>query len=59
MKVTINLTPTEAEHILTLLHERKEDGSYCGNKDQYYKRTNKIISKIKGCFFDTYENKME
>ena len=42
----IELTMPEASHLLTLLNERIEDGSYYGNKKQYYARSECIYKKI-------------
>ena len=39
-------TQAERNHLLTLLEERKRDGSYYGNQEQYYKRTDRLISKL-------------
>ena len=37
------LTEPELNHLLGLLESRKEDGSYCGPRDQYYARTERLI----------------
>jgi hypothetical protein len=42
----IILSKIEIEHILTLLKERKEDGSYYGNAKYYYKRNETLIKKL-------------
>jgi hypothetical protein len=42
--IEIKLTPVECGHLITLLMERKEDGSYYGNQKQYYNRTNKLLN---------------
>ena len=42
----IELTDIEIRHILSLLYERKEGGSYYGIQKIYYARTDKIINKL-------------
>jgi len=42
----IRLLPAERKHLLNLLHDKKMDGSYYGNKKAYYERTEKIINKL-------------
>ena len=44
--MTIDLTAAEASHLLTLLNERIEDGTYYGNREQYYARSERIYRKI-------------
>lgn len=44
--MTIDLTVAEASHLLTLLNERIEDGTYYGNREQYYARSERIYQKI-------------
>jgi hypothetical protein len=39
-------TQAERNHLLTLLEERKKGGCYYGNREQYYKRTDRLISKL-------------
>lgn len=37
------LTLPELNHLMTLLEEAKESGSYYGPRDQYYARTDRLI----------------
>jgi hypothetical protein len=37
------LTLPELNHLLALLEDRKESGSYTGPRDQYYARTERLI----------------
>ena len=41
-KITISLTRVEACHLLQLLINDAEDGSYYGRKDHWYNRTAKL-----------------
>lgn len=43
---TAELTTVERQHLLTLLIERKESGDYYGHREQYYKRTDKLIERF-------------
>jgi len=43
----IKLTVVEATTLLDLLLERKEEGSYYGNREQYNKRIVRLIEKLK------------
>lgn len=42
----IKFTEVETSTILTLVEERIEDGCYYGNKEQYYKRLDRIKLKL-------------
>ena len=42
----ISLTKSEVRHLLGLLDENQAEGSYYGNKKQYYKRTEVLIEKL-------------
>lgn len=42
----VNLTVAEANHVLTLIVDRIEDGIYYGNKEQYYARSERIRQKF-------------
>jgi len=46
MKLSLKLRPVEIEHLLTLLEERKREGSYYGRREHYYKRTDKLINLL-------------
>jgi hypothetical protein len=43
------LTKAEIIHLLTLLEERRLEGSYYGVREHYYKRTDRLIE-----YFDKY-----
>lgn len=45
-EINIKLTPIEAAHILTLIRENNRDGWHYGNREQYFKRAQKIFDKI-------------
>lgn len=42
--IDLQLNGVEIDHILELLKERKEEGSYYGQKKHYYGRTDRLIS---------------
>ena len=44
MKVTF--TDVEIKHLLRLLLDAVDDGSYYGNKQQYWARHKRIVSKL-------------
>ena len=46
MKKALLLNLAEIGHLLTLLCETKEEGSYYGRQDFYYARTDKLIDKL-------------
>ena len=52
MKVKLDLTIPEANHLLRLLASNEEDGSYTAPKDQYWARANRILKK----FQEAYES---
>lgn len=45
-KIEHKFTMGEINHIVGLLEERRENGSYVGNREQYYKRTHKLINQL-------------
>ena len=42
----MTLTTAQAAHLLTLLHNAAEEGSYYGNREQYYARTQSLIKLL-------------
>jgi hypothetical protein len=44
---TIRLTKSEIEHLLCLIHDNQREGNYWGNKIYYWKRSERIESKLK------------
>lgn len=44
--ITLKLTEPELDMIYELLKSREREGSYYGNRAQYYSRLNKVINKI-------------
>lgn len=42
-KRTYKLTTPESEHLLWLLMQEQEDGSYSGNRERYYARRDRLI----------------
>jgi hypothetical protein len=47
--VEVDLTVTECEMLLNLLQDRKAEGSYYGNREQYYRRIDRVKDKIIIC----------
>ena len=45
--MNIDLSETELEDIVILLHQNEDEGSYWGRKDYYWKRHNNVLKKIK------------
>lgn len=43
---TVTLTTAQMAHLINLLQERAEDGSYYGNREQYYARTQSLIELL-------------
>jgi len=43
----MKLTTAEVSHLINLLQERKEEGSYYGRKDYYYMRTDKLLEMLR------------
>jgi hypothetical protein len=44
--ITVQLTLPQVAHLLHLLHADAEEGSYYGNKEQYYAGTQAIIKVL-------------
>ena len=42
----MTLTEAEINHLENLLLQEKEEGSYYGNKEQYYKRIDRLLKKL-------------
>ena len=47
-KVSVTLTRPELDTIWNLVHEKIEDGSYYGNREQYYARLDRIKEALGG-----------
>lgn len=45
-KTKLELTEAERSHLVDLLLMRMEDGGYYGPKNQYYKRTERLLKKL-------------
>lgn len=43
---SIELTEPEIDHLITLLINNKEEGSYYGVRWHWYQRTNKLLNKL-------------
>ena len=43
---TLKLKHTEIQYLLNLAMSSKEEGSYYGRRDYYYKRQNDVINKL-------------
>jgi hypothetical protein len=48
------LTKPEAEHILTLISNNENEGSYYAPKEQYWARSERIKKKLQEITKDTY-----
>ncbi len=44
--INIELSNTEINHILSVLLDRADEGSYSGDREKYYKRTEELIEKL-------------
>jgi len=42
----IKFTPAEVSHILNIIDHNERDGIYSGNRDHYWKRSNRIKEKL-------------
>ena len=51
-QMTVKLTKSEINHLLHLVEKNEEDGSYTEPKDQYWKRSQRIKSKLEEEFLD-------
>jgi len=43
---TVKLTLPEINHILNLADDRDRDGWYCGNKEQFEARHERVLEKL-------------
>lgn len=46
----IKLTDAEMSLVYSLVIHRKHEGSYAGNKDQYYKRVQSVLDKLESAY---------
>lgn len=46
MTVTVTFTAAEADHVLTLLRDASLEGSYYGNREQYWRRHERIFDRL-------------
>lgn len=53
---TIKLTDAEISTIYSLVRHRQIEGSYSGNKEQYYKRIESILHKLECAHNHTQQN---
>lgn len=42
----VSLTRVELDHLLTVLRDARQDASYYGNREQYYRRADRIWNKL-------------
>ena len=54
----LELSPSEAEHLLYLLEVNKREGWYQGNKLHYWRRHDKIVGKLKGLWNTKLRDKL-
>lgn len=45
---TLTLTVAETRHLLVLLQDSARSGEYYGNRDEYWKRHQRIVEKLTG-----------
>lgn len=45
-KIIIELTEIEVRHLMYLLEVNENSGEYHGNREQYFKRANRIMEKL-------------
>ena len=53
----IELTGAQINHLLTLLHDAEEEGSYYGNKAQYWKRHAAFVKALADVLFGDGERR--
>lgn len=46
MKLHIDLSPIERDHLLSLLTYNAEEGSYWGNREHYWKRHQRLVDAL-------------
>lgn len=50
--VTIAVSRVELDHVLTVLRDARRDGSYYGNREQYYSRHDRIFARLAQSYCD-------
>lgn len=46
-EIRVTFTSSECDHLLMLLSDAETEGSYYGNREQYWKRHARIVEKLK------------
>ena len=46
--ITLTLSLVEVNHILNLIRDNESEGTYYGNRDEYWLRSNRIKAKLLG-----------
>lgn len=49
---TIVVSRVELDHVLTVLRDARQDGSYYGNREQYYRRHDRIFARLAQSYCD-------
>lgn len=57
MKVAaVNLKRTELDHLITLVRDNLEEGSYYGNREQYQRRSCRVLARLEKAHDATTED---
>ena len=54
---TIELTKTELDYLLSVVHEHIDSGDYWGNQAQFIKMQNRVLEKIEEVYNMTFNHK--
>ena len=46
------LTRIEIDHVMTILRDASREGSYYGNREQYWRRHDRVWKKLERCYCD-------
>lgn len=47
---SVELSRVEVDHLLTILRDAMQDGSYYGNRALYYRRSGRIFDKLESAY---------
>jgi len=51
---TLELTKTELDYLLSIVHESINEGTYWGNHEQFVKMQNRVLKKIETAYNTAY-----
>ena len=54
---TIELTKTELDYLLSVVHDQIDSGVYWGNKAQFIKMQNRVLEKIEEAYDMAFNHK--